>query len=72
MLCYTWYDKAHFCEHMLFLGTELYPEEDSFSKFLSVNGGVNNAFTDSEVSERYIILIIHSVHRLSVMFEICL
>ena len=29
---------AHFCEHMLFLGTELYPEEDSFSKFLSSNG----------------------------------
>ena len=29
---------AHFCEHMLFLGTEMYPEEDSFSKFLSSNG----------------------------------
>lgn len=29
---------AHFCEHMLFLGTELYPGEDSFSKFLSSNG----------------------------------
>jgi len=29
---------AHFCEHMLFLGTERYPEEDSFSKFLSSNG----------------------------------
>ena len=29
---------AHFCEHMLFLGTEMYPEEDSFSKFLSTNG----------------------------------
>ena len=41
---------AHFCEHMLFLGTKLYPEEDSFSKFLSANGGINNAFTDSEVS----------------------
>ena len=39
---------AHFCEHMLFLGTEKYPEEDSFAKFLSANGGYNNAFTDSE------------------------
>ena len=29
---------AHFCEHMLFLGTKMYPEEDSFSKFLSANG----------------------------------
>ncbi|KAK1749003.1 hypothetical protein QTG54_000942 [Skeletonema marinoi] len=33
---------------MLFLGTEKYPEEDSFAKFLSANGGYNNAFTDSE------------------------
>jgi hypothetical protein len=31
---------AHFCEHMLFLGTELYPGEDSFSKFLSSNGEI--------------------------------
>jgi hypothetical protein len=41
---------AHFCEHMLFLGTEKYPDEDSFAKFLSANGGINNAFTDSEAS----------------------
>lgn len=32
---------AHFCEHMLFLGTELYPGEDSFSKFLSSNGEIS-------------------------------
>eukprot|EP00571_Detonula_confervacea_P005605 CAMPEP_0172320798 /NCGR_PEP_ID=MMETSP1058-20130122/41458_1 /TAXON_ID=83371 /ORGANISM="Detonula confervacea, Strain CCMP 353" /LENGTH=1146 /DNA_ID=CAMNT_0013036145 /DNA_START=112 /DNA_END=3552 /DNA_ORIENTATION=- len=44
---------AHFCEHMLFLGTELYPEEDSFTKFLSANGGNNNAFTDSEKTVYY-------------------
>ena len=44
---------AHFCEHMLFLGTEKYPEEDSFSKFLSSNGGYNNAFTDSEKTVYY-------------------
>ena len=44
---------AHFCEHMLFLGTKMYPEEDSFSKFLSSNGGTNNAFTDSEKTVYY-------------------
>lgn len=38
---------------MLFLGTELYPDEDSFSKFLSANGGTNNAFTDSEKTVYY-------------------
>ncbi|KAL7487583.1 hypothetical protein ACHAW6_013153 [Cyclotella cf. meneghiniana] len=44
---------AHFCEHMLFLGTKLYPQEDSFSKFLSANGGINNAFTDAEKTVYY-------------------
>lgn len=41
---------AHFCEHMLFLGTEKYPDEDSFSEFLSHNGGTTNAFTSLETT----------------------
>ncbi|KAF4750677.1 hypothetical protein FOZ63_018747, partial [Perkinsus olseni] len=36
---------AHFLEHMLFLGTEKYPEEDSYNKYLAQNGGRSNAFT---------------------------
>jgi len=44
---------AHFCEHMLFLGTETYPGEDSFSTFMSANGGTNNAYTDSERTVYY-------------------
>lgn len=39
---------AHFCEHMLFLGTKKYPEEDAYSKFLSEHGGMSNAYTDLE------------------------
>lgn len=39
---------AHFCEHMLFLGTEKYPVEDEFSQFLSQNGGSSNASTSGE------------------------
>jgi len=27
---------AHFCEHMLFLGTDKFPEEQSYSKYLNV------------------------------------
>ena len=34
-------------QHMLFLGTKPYPQEDSFESFLSSNGGSSNAFTDS-------------------------
>jgi len=39
---------AHFCEHMLFLGTERYPDENEYSKYLSVNGGSHNAFTSPD------------------------
>ncbi len=36
---------AHFCEHMLFLGTQKYPEEAGFKQYLSQNGGTFNAYT---------------------------
>lgn len=39
---------AHFLEHMLFLGTEKYPEEGSYNKFLAENGGHSNAYTSAE------------------------
>ena len=39
---------AHLTEHMLFLGTKKYPDEDAFGEYLSANGGDSNAFTDTE------------------------
>lgn len=36
---------AHFCEHMLFLGTKKFPDEDGYTKFLSSNSGSSNAST---------------------------
>ncbi|XP_048268577.1 insulin-degrading enzyme isoform X2 [Bombus affinis] len=36
---------AHFCEHMLFLGTEKYPKKNDYNKYLSQNGGTYNAST---------------------------
>ncbi len=44
---------AHFCEHMLFLGTKKYPEEGEYAQFLSSNGGYDNAYTDSENTNFY-------------------
>lgn len=38
---------AHFCEHLLFLGTEKYPKENDYSQYLSQNSGYSNAFTSS-------------------------
>ena len=39
---------AHFCEHMLFLGTSGFPEEGDFERYVAAAGGSNNAYTDSE------------------------
>jgi insulysin len=39
---------AHFLEHMLFLGTESYPDESSYQAFLSAHGGSSNAYTSNE------------------------
>jgi len=36
---------AHFLEHMLFLGTEKFPEPDGFGEFIGQNGGNQNAYT---------------------------
>ncbi len=36
---------AHYLEHMLFLGTEKYPEAGEYQKFIQQHGGNNNAYT---------------------------
>ncbi|XP_066587176.1 insulin-degrading enzyme isoform X2 [Prorops nasuta] len=36
---------AHFCEHMLFLGTSKYPNNNDYNMYLSQNGGSSNAST---------------------------
>ena len=40
-----WPGMAHFLEHMLFLGTEKYPESGEYQAFIQQNGGSTNAFT---------------------------
>lgn len=39
---------AHYLEHMLFLGTEKYPNPNSFQKFVDQNAGIWNAFTAAD------------------------
>lgn len=36
---------AHFLEHMLFLGTDPYPQSDAYQRYISDNAGSHNAFT---------------------------
>jgi insulysin len=44
---------AHFLEHMLFMGTDKYPDENDYNVFLSSHGGSSNAFTDMESTNYY-------------------
>ncbi len=39
---------AHFLEHMLFLGTELYPHPGEYQSFIAQHGGNHNAWTGTE------------------------
>lgn len=44
---------AHFCEHMLFMGTEKYPCENEYNKYLSEHGGSSNAYTAADHTNYY-------------------
>jgi insulysin len=39
---------AHFLEHMLFLGTQKYPEPGEYQAFIAQHGGTYNAYTAAE------------------------
>jgi insulysin len=44
---------AHFLEHMLFLGSKKYPQENYFDENLKNNGGYSNAYTDTFETNYY-------------------
>ena len=43
----------HFCEHMLFMGTEKYPDESSYRNFIIENGGSANGYTSRDVTNYF-------------------
>ncbi|KAI5119937.1 hypothetical protein M0805_002126 [Coniferiporia weirii] len=44
---------AHFCEHLLFMGTEQFPKENEYSEYLAKNGGSSNAYTAAANTNYY-------------------
>ncbi|KAK9727334.1 hypothetical protein RND81_05G274200 [Saponaria officinalis] len=39
---------AHFLEHMLFMGSAAFPDENEYDSYLSKHGGSSNAYTETE------------------------
>ena len=44
---------AHFLEHMLFLGTEAYPEAGEYQSYITRHGGSENAYTSHAHTNYY-------------------
>ncbi|GAB5413112.1 MAG: insulinase family protein [Congregibacter sp.] len=44
---------AHFLEHMLFLGTDKYPDSAEYEQYISEHGGSRNAYTSFEHTNYY-------------------
>ena len=44
---------AHFCEHMLSMGTKKYPLENEYNNFLNKNSGDSNASTSEDITNYY-------------------
>jgi insulysin len=44
---------AHFCEYMLFLGTERFSNENEYAKYLSAHAGESNAYTTTDHTNFY-------------------
>ncbi|AQZ13712.1 STE23 (YLR389C) [Zygosaccharomyces parabailii] len=44
---------AHFCEHLLFMGSKRFPDENEYSSYLSKHGGSSNAYTGSRNTNYY-------------------
>ncbi|SCU94449.1 LAME_0F07492g1_1 [Lachancea meyersii CBS 8951] len=53
---------AHFCEHLLFMGSSKFPNENEYSSFLSKHGGGSNAYTSSQNTNYFFQVNHESLH----------
>ena len=64
----SWHDPknrpgmAHFCEHLLFMGSKTYPKESNFSTSVYNHGGIYNAYTTAK-STVYAFSVSHSAFK---------
>mmetsp|Transcript_18585 Transcript_18585/g.40225 ORF Transcript_18585/g.40225 Transcript_18585/m.40225 type:complete len:1247 (-) Transcript_18585:1784-5524(-) len=58
---------AHFCEHMCFLGSKTYPEENEYKQYLAQHGGKSNASTSmSHTTYQFDVLADHGEKALDI------
>jgi insulysin len=60
---------AHFLEHMLFIGSKKYPEEDFYETNLKKFGGSSNAYTDSFETVYYFSVFNNGVEKVMDIFS---
>lgn len=48
---------AHFLEHMLFMGSERYPDENEYDSFITSHGGSCNAMTEGWAYQRLFLFV---------------
>src|SRR6266516_3254792 len=60
---------SHFLEHMLFMGSENYPNVNEFEKYVSENGGSFNAVTEEETTTYYFKVITEKIDKLLDIFS---
>jgi insulysin len=52
---------AHFTEHMLFMGSEEFPAEGEYDRYISAHAGKNNAWTASDHTLYYFNILPHGL-----------
>ena len=51
---------AHYLEHMLFMGSEQFPEPDGFMAFTAEHGGMTNAYTGLDITNYMMICLLYT------------
>ena len=66
---YEYQGLSHFLEHMLFMGSKKYPNENHFENRLNSLSGSYNAFTDSRETVYYILVNQFGLHEILDIFS---